>query len=114
MSRITTHILDIAHGEPARNVRVKLEAYSGDRGWVVLAEKRTDTDGRARDLLADEASGAAGSYRITFGTGEYFKNRGVSCFHPFVEVVFEILDPDQHYHVPLLVSPYGYSTYRGS
>ena len=113
MSRITTHVLDIAHGEPARNVTVRLE-QDKDGGWLMLAERRTDADGRVRDLLAAETQPAAGRYRITFGTGEYFRGRGADCFHPEVSVVFEIARPDQHYHVPLLVSPFGYSTYRGS
>jgi 5-hydroxyisourate hydrolase len=114
VSRITTHVLDIAHGEPARNVAVKLEHHSLSQGWVVLAEKRTDGDGRVKDLLAEETVPRAGRYRITFVTGEYFEGRGTRCFHPIVEVVFEIQDAAQHYHVPLLVSPFGYSTYRGS
>lgn len=114
MSRITTHVLDIAHGEPARNVAVKLEHHSLDHGWIVIAERRTDGDGRVKDLLAEEATPAPGRYRISFLTGEYFERRSAGFFHPVVEVVFEIHDPKQHYHVPLLVSPFGYSTYRGS
>ena len=114
MSGITTHVLDLALGQPARGVSVRLEQHSATKGWVVLAEKRTDADGRVRDLLAAESKPATGRYRISFGTGEYFSGRGQACFHPEVTVAFEIDDPAQHYHVPLLVSPYGYSTYRGS
>ena len=114
MSGITTHVLDLALGQPARGVSVRLEHHSPARGWVVLAEKRTDADGRVLDLLAAESKLAAGRYRISFGTGEYFGGRGQACFHPEVTVAFEVADAAQHYHVPLLVSPYGYTTYRGS
>ena len=114
MSGITTHVLDVAHGQPARNVAVTLEQHSFDTGYVVVSTRRTDGDGRVRDLLAQESTLQRGRYRITFAIGEYFGNIGVACFHPEVSVVFEIQNPDQHYHVPLLVSPFGYSTYRGS
>jgi 5-hydroxyisourate hydrolase len=114
MSAITTHVLDLALGQPARGVAVRLEAESAGGAWSALAEKRTDADGRVRDLLAAESRPKAGRYRITFATGEYFRARGVPCFHPEVTIVFEVDDPAQHYHVPLLLSPFGYSTYRGS
>lgn len=114
MSRITTHVLDLARGKPADNVSVKLEQHSRESGWLILAERRTDTDGRVKNLLAEATHPPAGRYRITFGTGEYFHSLGMRCFHPEVEVTFEIEDSEQHYHVPLLVSPFGYSTYRGS
>jgi 5-hydroxyisourate hydrolase len=114
MSGITTHVLDIAHGQPARNVAVRLEHHSLERGWLVVTERRTDVDGRVKGLIADDTPVTIGRYRLTFSTGEYFGNLGVACFHPEVQVTFEVLDAAQHYHVPLLVSPYGYSTYRGS
>ena len=114
MSGITTHVLDTAAGRPAAGVAVKLEVRSADRGWVTLAERTTDPDGRARDLVADGRRLNAGTYRITFGTGAYFAARGVSAFYPEATVVFEVREPGEHYHVPLLLSPFGYSTYRGS
>ena len=114
MSGITTHVLDTAAGRPARGVPVRLEVRSGGRGWVTLAERATDADGRVRDLLADGSKLDAGTYRLTFGTGAYFTAQGQATFFPEVTVVFEVREPTQHHHVPLLVSPYGYSTYRGS
>ncbi len=112
MSGITTHVLDLTLGRPARDVAVRLERADGAASWVPLAERRTDADGRVKDLHPDAP--ARGRYRITFATGEYFGARGDATFHPEVAVTFEISDPAQHYHVPLLLSPFGYSTYRGS
>jgi len=114
MSGITTHVLDLALGAPARGVAVKLELHTKDKGWVALADKKTDDDGRVRDLLASGAKLDAGRYRLTFATGDYFRARNQDCFHPEASITFEVKDGGQHYHVPLLLSPYGYSTYRGS
>ncbi len=96
MSGISTHILDIARGRPAAGVTVSLARRSGD-GWAELAATRSDTNGRVANLLP----------------GDVQPPLGISPFHPFVEIVFEIRDAEQ-YHVPLLVSPFGYTTYRGS
>jgi 5-hydroxyisourate hydrolase len=114
MSGITTHVLDTSAGRPAAGVAVKLEVRMTDRGWVTLAERKTDEDGRARDLMADGSKLDAGTYRLTFGTNAYFAARDVSTFFPEASVVFEVRDPSKHHHVPLLLSPFGYSTYRGS
>ena len=114
MSGITTHVLDLALGAPARGVAVKLELSTKDKGWVTLADRKTDDDGRVRDLLASGAKLDAGRYRLTFATGDYFRARGQACFHPEAAITFDVADAAQHYHVPLLLSPYGYSTYRGS
>ena len=114
MSGITTHVLDTAAGRPARGVAVRLEVRLDAKGWVTLAERTTDGDGRVKDLLADGAKLDAGTYRLTFGTGAYFTAQGQSTFFPEASVVFEVRDPAQHHHVPLLLSPFGYSTYRGS
>jgi 5-hydroxyisourate hydrolase len=103
---ISTHILDTSRGRPAADVPVTLEIERG--GWDVVAMGRTDNDGRLR-LVNDVPE--PGTYRITFATGEYF---GGEIFFPEVFIVFTIQDASQHYHVPLLLSPYGYSTYRGS
>jgi 5-hydroxyisourate hydrolase len=111
MSAITTHVLDTSLGKPAANVGVQLERASG-QSWSPCGAGVTDADGRARELL--EGALMAGVYRIAFDTAEYFMATGRKCFYPRVEITFEVADATQHYHVPLLVSPYGYSTYRGS
>jgi 5-hydroxyisourate hydrolase len=111
MSKITTHVLDIARGKPAAGIFVKLERKSG-ASYQEFGSGRTDHDGRLRTLAPDDI--AAGIYRITFDTRSYFDALGIEAFYPEASVVFEIRDPAQHHHVPLLLSPYGYSTYRGS
>ena len=112
-SPITTHVLDTAAGRPAAGVAVRLECKSEAGQWTRLAEGVTDADGRIMDLLAAGRLMIA-VYRMTFATGEYFQATGTVGFYAEVSVVFEIRRPDEHYHVPLLLSPFGYSTYRGS
>ena len=107
MSGITTHVLDTARGRPAAGVPVVLELRDGD-AWREVGRGTTDDDGRLRTLTGTSID--AGTYRITFDTAAY--NPG--GFFPEVAIVFEVKDAAQHYHVPLLLSPYGYSTYRGS
>ena len=114
MSSITTHVLDLSVGGPAKGMAVQLEVHRAERGWVELAERRTDANGRVLDLLPAGGALDAGHYRLTFETYEYFRAQGETAFFPEVQITFEIRDPGQHYHVPLLLSPYGYSTYRGS
>jgi 5-hydroxyisourate hydrolase len=110
---ITSHVLDVALGQPARGVAVRLDIQD-DRGqWNRLADRLTDDDGRVGDLLAGRSLERR-PYRLTFATGAYFERDGRATFYPVIEVVFEIRDPDAHHHVPLLLSPFGYSTYRGS
>jgi 5-hydroxyisourate hydrolase len=109
---ISTHILDISRGRPAQGVPVTLEKKEGDAFTRVNAGK-TDADGRVKELVP-EGQLTEGTYRITFDTGSYFAATGVEGFYPEASVVFVIRDAAAHYHVPLLVSPYGYSTYRGS
>jgi 5-hydroxyisourate hydrolase len=111
-SPITTHVLDTSLGRPAAGVVVTLERLA-DRGAETLGTSVTNEDGRVTDLLAPGAL-TAGTYRITFEVGAYLERAGRSGFYPFVPVVFEIDSPTEHYHVPLLLNPYGYSTYRGS
>ncbi|MBW3572421.1 MAG: hydroxyisourate hydrolase [Gemmatimonadetes bacterium] len=108
MSGITTHVLDTSRGRPAAGVVVRLE-----RGGTVLGTGRTDADGRARDLLPPDAGLHAAVYRLVFDTGAYFRERGVEAFYPHVSIDFQVRDPGQHHHVPLLLSTFGYSTYRG-
>ena len=98
---------------PARAVAVRLEIQR-DRGWTALGDHVTDDDGRVRDFIAPGARVDAGLYRLTFRTGEYFRAQGSVAFHPEVVVSFEITDAARHHHVPLLISPFGYTTYRGS
>lgn len=112
MSPITTHVLDTSIGKPAAGVAVELEIRR-DEDWVRLASGATNADGRVADLLA-HGSLQAGTYRITFRTRAYFEGRGQKTFYPHVKIAFDIDAPEQHYHVPLLISPFGYSTYRGS
>jgi len=112
-SPITTHVLDTALGQPARGIAVKLEVAEGG-GWIALGASQTDADGRVADLLAPDSRLEARTYRLTFDTGAYFGAAGRLAFYPYVEVVFHVSAPDEHHHVPLLLSPLGYSTYRGS
>ena len=111
MSRITTHVLDTARGRPAVGVPVTLEVlYAGE--WKTLGRARTDADGRARALADGDIE--AGRYRLTFDTAAYFESSGVEGFFPVAQIVFDVRDARQSHHVPLLLSPFGYSTYRGS
>lgn len=111
MSAITTHILDTALGRPATGVTVILAKTSGG-GWVTIGRGVTDADGRCRTLLKEGAL-KRGTYRLTFGTAAYFKKTRQAAFYPSVSVVFQARDA-RHHHVPLLLAPWGYSTYRGS
>jgi 5-hydroxyisourate hydrolase len=103
---LSTHVLDAGLGRPAAGVAVRLDG-EGRR----LAEARTDPDGRVRELAGDLP---AGEYRISFDTGGYFAATGQRGFYPEVVVVFQVTDPARHHHVPLLLSPFAYSTYLGS
>ena len=114
MSRITTHVLDTARGCPAAGVGVRLERRSDRGAWSLLGEERTDGDGRARSLLGPDERLVAGIYRLVFATAGYFAENDDPGFFPEVSVVFTVRDPSRPHHVPLLLSPYGYSTYRGS
>jgi 5-hydroxyisourate hydrolase len=113
MSAITTHVLDTSRGRPATGVPVTLEVEAAG-GWILLGKGTTNADGRISDLMPDETSIEAGVYRLIFDTSTYFAGNNVPAFYPQVTVVFKIENTDQHYHVPLLLSPFGYSTYRGS
>ena len=114
MSAITTHVLDLSTGRPAAGVAVVLERRGADGAWNLVAERRTDADGRARDFAAAGRALEAGVHRLAFATGAYFAARQVASFHPSVTIEFTVADATQHHHVPLLLSPFGYSTYRGS
>ena len=110
---LSTHVLDTARGRPAAGVAVTLSAQ-GPGGWGELARGTTDAAGRIASMLPANAPGPAGTtFRLRFEVGEYFAARGEAAFYPYVEVVFTAHD-DGHYHVPLVLGPFGYSTYRGS
>ena len=113
MSPITTHILDTSLGKPAAGVEVVLESGK-DGTWTCIGKGTTNGDGRIGDLLSDDATLGKGEYRLTFETGAYFSAQGRESFYPGVTVRFQVRDPAQHHHVPLLLNPFGYSTYRGS
>jgi len=112
-SPITTHVLDTALGQPARGLAVKLEAQDGAGAWTELAARATDADGRVGDLMPP-GSLQARTYRLTFDTGAYLRSAGRPVFYPLVVVTFAVAAPGEHHHVPLLLAPFGYSTYRGS
>ncbi len=112
-SPITTHILDLNTGLPAANVQVCLE-HLHHNAFQPLAHGKTNTDGRVEDLLSVDHKVATGTYKMIFATGDYFRGRGETTFYPIVEITFNITDASRHHHVPLLLSPFGYSTYRGS
>jgi len=109
---ITTHVLDTAAGRPGKAIAIELER-AGDTGWQPIGAGTTDDDGRLR-TLTPAGPVAAGTYRLRFHTGAYLTAHHQAGFFPVVEIQFTVVDGTQHYHVPLLLSPYGYSTYRGS
>jgi len=113
MSAITTHVLDTSRGCPAKGVPVTLEAHD-NRGWKPIGRGTTDVDGRITAFPFADAEFQSGVYRLIFDTQEYFARQSLNTFYPQVIVLFRIENPTQHYHVPLLLSPFGYSTYRGS
>ena len=111
---ISTHVLDVASGRPAPGVGVILERQGPGGELQQVSRARTDNDGRVRELVPGAVDLEAGTYRLTFETGAYFESIDSEGFYPRVSVLFMVRDPAQHHHVPLLLSPYGYSTYRGS
>ena len=113
MSQITTHILDTSLGKPAAQVSVQLEQKADDGYWTIIAQGTTNADGRVSDLLEKNAVLAFGIYKMVFDTEGYFKKQNIKGFYPTVEIQFYVSD-NAHYHVPLLLNPFGYSTYRGS
>jgi len=112
MSQLTTHVLDTSIGKPGRDMTIRLMQGNAD-GWQAIAQGVTNADGRIGDLLPAGKKLAPGNYKLVFETGNYFAANNVKGFYPEVEIQFTIAD-DTHYHVPLLINPFGYSTYRGS
>jgi 5-hydroxyisourate hydrolase len=115
MATLSTHVLDTARGVPAAGLAIRLEGedHLDATGWRELAAATTDDDGRAK-LLADGEALVPGTYRIELASGDWHDARGEAGFYPVVHVCFTVAEAGAHYHVPLLLSPYGYSTYRGS
>ena len=113
-SPVTTHVLDTMRGKPAVGVKALLESRTAAGEWKEIGRGQTDTDGRINELADPRTPLAAGVYRITFLTAAYFASVGVGGFYPSVTVTFELSGETPHCHVPLLLSPFGYSTYRGS
>jgi 5-hydroxyisourate hydrolase len=118
MGRLTTHVLDTANGCPGEGIRVSLYALGADGGMELMLEAVTNADGRVDAPLLEGAAFKVGSYMLEFAAGDYFRAYGIALSEPaFLDIVpirFGIADAGAHYHVPLLISPYGYSTYRGS
>lgn len=109
---ISTHVLDVMRGSPAAGVAVTLSRREPDGDWKEVGESVTDADGRVRQLTDDELE--AGEYQLRFDTRPYFERSGLDAFYPEVLVVFNVADPSSHVHVPVLLSAYGYTTYRGT
>ena len=112
MSPITTHVLDTSRGKPATGITVLL-FHQQPNEWKELNRGITDNNGRITSLLADDWNLETGSYKLRFMTADYYELLSAACFYPLVEIIFEVT-ANEHYHVPLLLNPFGYSTYRGS
>ena len=110
---VSTHILDTARGMPAREVPVSLARQVGG-SWEVLRTEKTDVDGRCRQLLPENGRLDLGRYRVRFETSEYYAAQRIVGLYPYVEIAFEVREPEQHFHIPLLLTANGYTTYRGS
>jgi 5-hydroxyisourate hydrolase len=114
MNRISTHVLDTALGKPSEGVPVRLERREPSGKWLLLCSACTDRDGRCAELLRDDAALPSGLYRLTFDTETYFAAAGVPGLYPTVEITFQVREGESHFHIPLLLSPNGYTTYRGT
>jgi len=114
MKRISTHVLDMVHGKPAKGVPVRLEKQNTSGAWRLLHSARTDQDGRCPQLLPEGEDLPAGVYRLIFDTGSYYALQKIDPLYPLVEVTFQARAGESHFHIPLLLSPNGYTTYRGS
>jgi 5-hydroxyisourate hydrolase len=114
MSRISTHVLDVSLGKPAKDVSVRLERREHSGEWAVLFSSRTGADGRCAQLLPPNETLIVGVYRLHFDTASYFQAQDLATLYPLIEVAFQVLEGESEFHIPLLFSPYGYTTYRGS
>lgn len=114
MAHISTHVLDIARGQPAKGVPVRFERRDAAGNWRLLASARTDQDGRCSQLLPEKEKLTPGLYRLGFETATYFAALKLDGLYPLVEITFQVRKGQKHFHIPLLLSPNGYTTYRGS
>jgi 5-hydroxyisourate hydrolase len=114
MKRISTHVLDIAQGKPAKDVPVRLERRESAGEWARLNSSRTDSDGRCAQLLPEGETLRAGLYRLAFDTASYHVAQNIEGLYPVVEITFQVREGDTQFHIPLLLSPHGYTTYQGS
>lgn len=114
MNRISTHVLDTSRGKPAPAIPLHLDVREPSGAWRQLSSSQTDAHGRCPQLLPDGAALAEGIYRLTFDTAAYFGEQGIPGLYPFIEVTFEVRSGESHFHIPLLLSPNGFTTYRGS
>jgi 5-hydroxyisourate hydrolase len=114
MKRISTHVLDVAQGKPARGVAVRLERRENSGDWISLGASRTDGDGRCAQLLPEGEPLRAGLYRLSFDAASYHHTQKIEGLYPVIEITFQVLEGEAALHIPLLLSPFGYTTYRGS
>jgi 5-hydroxyisourate hydrolase len=114
LKRVSTHVLDTTQGRPAAGVAVLLEQRHASGKWMRVSSSQTDQDGRCSQLLPDGKELSEGEYRLTFDTGQYFKTQGTPGLYPLVEITFQVRGGESHFHLPLLLSPNGFTTYRGS
>jgi 5-hydroxyisourate hydrolase len=114
MSRISTHVLDMSLGKPAKDVSIRLERRELSGDWHLLASSRTGADGRCTQLLPANQALVAGVYRLNFDAASYFQAQDIATLYPLIEVAFQVLEGESDFHIPLLLSPNGYTTYRGS
>jgi 5-hydroxyisourate hydrolase len=114
MNRISTHILDLTQGKPAADVQVRLERQETSGYWRPLNSDRTNQDGRCGNLLPENTGLSAGLYRLAFDTASYFEALKTETLYPAIEITFRVRDGESQFHIPLLLSPNGYTTYRGT
>jgi 5-hydroxyisourate hydrolase len=112
--KISTHVLDTARGKPASDVPISLHWQDAPDRWRLIASARTDQDGRCGQLLPAGESLRAGNYRLSFDTGHYFAAQKIAGLYPLVQITFTVREGEPHFHIPLLLGPFGYTTYRGS
>jgi 5-hydroxyisourate hydrolase len=114
MKRISTHVLDVAQGKPAKGVAVRLDRREGSGNWVLVGSSHTDRDGRCNQLLPENDAFRPGLYRLSFDAASYHHAENTEGLYPVVEITFQVREGESQFHIPLLLSPYGYTTYRGS
>lgn len=111
---ISTHVLDTSRGKPAAGLAVLLEATVDARSWTIIGRGMTDVDGRVKQGLTPQSGVGTGTYRLRFDTNTWFRAQDIEAYYPEVQITFSVRDAALHHHVPLLLSPFGFTTYRGS